>query len=143
MMVEQHPSPNSARFTLELEFVLCLSHPNYLQYLANAHRHLLIEPTTQAGVPKDPDSEAACFARYLAYLYKYWCTPEYSQYLTYPVATLRNLELLQNKQFREDLIKPEVIEKLGQTLRIEEGSQGQFMQEAPVAEPVGMDTAPE
>ena len=54
------------------------------------------------------------FARYLSYLYSYWRTPEYSQYLTYPGATLRNLELLQQEQFRKDLIRPDVIAMLGQ-----------------------------
>ena len=111
------PTPISARFTLELEFVLCLSHPGYLQHLALAYPHLLNLPATKsstAQTKEDSDSDAAKFARYLAYLYSYWRTPEYSQYLTYPGATLRNLELLQQEQFRKDLIRPDVIAMLGQ-----------------------------
>ncbi|KAK5046716.1 suppressor of hpr1 [Exophiala bonariae] len=103
------PAPLSHRFTLELEFVLCLANPQYLQYLAVTYPHLLNQPQHSA----DPEnSDAACFARYLKYLYSYWRTPEYVQYLTHPGATLRNLELLQQEQFRKDVIRPDVIMKL-------------------------------
>ena len=111
------PTPISTRFTLELEFVLCLSHPGYLQHLALTYPHLLNPPTSNkpaTSKKSDPDSDAACFARYLAYLYSYWRTPEYAKYLTYPGATLRNLELLQQEQFRKDLIRPDVIARLEQ-----------------------------
>ncbi len=111
------PSPISARFTLELEFVLCLSHPGYLQHLALTYPHLLNPPTSKNSASQSneaSDSDAAKFARYLSYLYSYWRKPEYSKYLTYPGATLRNLELLQQEQFRKDLIRPDLIAMLGQ-----------------------------
>jgi len=109
MDVTSPPVPLSHRFTLELEFVLCLSNPQYLQYLAITYPHLLNKPQHAANVE---DSDAACFARYLKYLYNYWRTPEYVQYLTHPGATLRNLELLQHEQFRKDVIRPDIIAKL-------------------------------
>lgn len=103
------PVPLSHRFTLELEFVLCLSNPQYLQYLAVTYPHLLNKPQHAANAE---DSDAARFACYLKYLYSYWRTPEYVQYLTHPGATLRNLELLQQEQFRKDVIRPDIIAKL-------------------------------
>lgn len=117
MATSSPPTPISARFTLELEFVLCLSHPGYLQHLALTYPHLLNPPTSKTSTiqsKEESDSDATKFARYLAYLYAYWSKPEYSQYLTYPGATLRNLELLQQEQFRKDLIRPDVIAMLGQ-----------------------------
>lgn len=89
--------------------MLCLSNPQYLQYLAVTYPHLLNRPQ-HSTAPED--SDAARFARYLKYLYDYWRTPEYVQYLTHPGATLRNLELLQHEQFRKDVIRPDVIMKL-------------------------------
>ena len=112
------PTPISPRFTLELEFVLCLSNPFYLQYLATTYPHLLNPPpassiTTTTISPAIPDdTDAALFSRYLSYLYTYWRTPEYSQYLTHPAAALRNLQLLQSEEFRRDLIRPDIIAKL-------------------------------
>ncbi|KEF58574.1 uncharacterized protein A1O9_06500 [Exophiala aquamarina CBS 119918] len=103
------PVPLSHRFTLELEFVLCLANPQYLQYLAITYLHLLNKPQHAADAE---DSDAARFARYLNYLYNYWRTPEYVHYLTHPGATLRNLELLQQEQFRKDVIRPDVIARL-------------------------------
>ncbi|RDW67327.1 mediator of RNA polymerase II transcription subunit 31 [Aspergillus mulundensis] len=103
------------RFTLELEFVSSLANPYYLSHLAVNYPSLL-------GISKsgneseinddnsDPDAEA--FAAYLAYLYSYWKTPEYSQFLTHPGATLRALRLLQEENFRRDIIRPQVIEGL-------------------------------
>lgn len=112
------PTLISARFTLELEFVLCLANPYYLQYLAQTYPHLLNnsssathKPSTTNSLPLD-DSDASRFARYLGYLYSYWRTPEYSKYLTHPGAVLRNLELLQQEQFRRDIIRPDVIGRL-------------------------------
>ncbi|GAB1201998.1 suppressor of hpr1 [Aspergillus pseudonomiae] len=61
----------------------------------------------------DPDAQA--FAAYLAYLYSYWKTPEYAQFLTHPGATLRALRLLQEDTFRRDIIRPQVIEGLAGT----------------------------
>lgn len=104
------PTPLSQRFTLELEFVLCLSNPQYLQFLAVNHPHLLNRPSTSSA--DADDSDASRFARYLQYLYAYWKTPQYVQYLTHPGATLRNLELLQHEQFRKDIIRPDVIAQL-------------------------------
>jgi mediator of RNA polymerase II transcription subunit 31 len=109
------PAPLSHRFTLELEFVLCLSNPQYLQYLAVRFPHLLNKSAMIRAPGGDDDSDADRFARYLKYLYAYWRTPQYAQYLTHPGATLRNLELLQQEQFRKDLIRPDVIAKLFET----------------------------
>lgn len=109
------PSLLSHRFTLELEFVLCLSNPQYLQYLASFHPHLLNKTVASRNVVEEADSDADRFARYLKYLYTYWRTPRYVQYLTHPGATLRNLELLQQEQFRKDLIRPDIIARLFET----------------------------
>lgn len=106
------PLPLSPRFTLELEFVLCLANPNYLSHLAVNYPNLLHSPSTATA---SKDSDASCFARYLAYLYDYWRTPAYSQYLTHPGAVLRNLELLQEEGFRKDIIRPDVVAKLSGT----------------------------
>ena len=113
MADSQPPVPLSARFTLELEFVLCLANPYYLNYLAATCSHLLNKP---ADTTLEDDTDAAKFARYLKYLYDYWKTPKYSQFLTHPGAALRNLELLQQEQFRKDIIRPDTIERLLQTL---------------------------
>jgi len=109
------PAPLSQRFTLELEFVLCLSNPNYLQYLALTYPHLLHQPASSSSSSSSDDSDAERFARYLAYLYDYWRTPAYAQYLTHPGPVLRNLELLQQEQFRKDIIRPDVIARLYET----------------------------
>ena len=115
----QPPAPTSPRFTLELEFVLCLANPYYLQYLAVTYPHLLNPPSipnsvtrTTSTTPRTNDTDAARFARYLEYLYNYWRTPTYVKYLTHPTAVLRNLKLLQQEQFRKDVIRPDVIAKL-------------------------------
>lgn len=101
------PSNVSARFTMELEFVLCLAVPNYLLHLAHNFPHLLVPPDTQSTTAASSDSDAARFARYLEYLYDYWRKPEYAQFLTHPGTVLRNLELLQQEQFKKDLVNPE------------------------------------
>ena len=135
----KQPEAVSNRFILELEFVLCLSNPYYLSHLATTYPHLLNPPSTfrsqrerDGGVTKDNhhrnrhgaksdrdgditgdgDENHIKFARYLAYLYHYWRRPEYARFLTHPGATLRNLELLQQEQFRADIIRPDVIQKL-------------------------------
>ena len=119
MALEAHattpPEPVSLRFTLELEFVLCLANPFYLQYLVLTFPHLFNPPATVTSKTGEDNSDAALFARYLSYLYAYWRTPKYSQYLTHPGAALRNLELLQQQQFRKDLIRPDVVAKLLET----------------------------
>ena len=109
------PAPLSHRFTLELEFVSCLANPHYLQYLAVNYPHLLNKPSTSHSSADVDDSDAARFARYLEYLYRYWRTPEYVHYLTHPGATLRNLQLLQQEQFRRDIIRPDIIARLFET----------------------------
>ena len=116
------PAPVSARFRLELEFVLCLSNPAYLSHLAVTYPQLLNKPQEA----KDPeDTEAACFARYLEYLYNYWKTPEYASLLSHPGAVLRNLEFLQQEKFRKDLINPGLIERLTQTQVVEDKEPGE------------------
>lgn len=102
----EQPAPVSARFTMELEFVLCLAVPGYLLHLAHSFPHLLVPPATLPLNVKPEESDAARFARYLKYLYDYWRKPEYAQYLTHPGTVLRNLELLQQEQFRKDLVNP-------------------------------------
>jgi len=119
-VLNQPPSPNLAnpRFTLELEFVLSLANPYYLQHLAVSYPNLL--GTSVAGEHNDDDNDdskkappdSRAFAAYLAYLYSYWKTPEYAQFLTYPGATLQALRLLQEEAFRRDIIRPQVIEGL-------------------------------
>jgi mediator of RNA polymerase II transcription subunit 31 len=99
------PSTVSPRFTLELEFVLSLSNPLYLQHLATTHPNLFNGPRT-------PDSDAIKFAAYLKYLYEYWRTPEYAKFLTHPGAVLNTLRLLQEEQFLRDVIRPDVVEAL-------------------------------
>src|SRR4051794_22892177 len=108
------PSPPSARFTLELEFVLSLSNPHYLSHLASVYPHLLNPPASDStsSSTAGPDSDTSRFAAYLAYLYAYWRTPQYSQYLSHPGAVLRSLELLQQERFRKDIIRPDVIARL-------------------------------
>ncbi|KAF9888142.1 hypothetical protein FE257_009278 [Aspergillus nanangensis] len=114
----QQPPPTLThpRFTLELEFVSSLANPYYLSHLAVTYPALLgisrssDDNDTDNADTADPDAQA--FAAYLAYLYSYWKTPEYAQFLTHPGATLRALRLLQEETFRRDIIRPQVIEGL-------------------------------
>ncbi|OTB03927.1 hypothetical protein M426DRAFT_59495 [Hypoxylon sp. CI-4A] len=82
------------RFEIELEFVQSLANPFYLNHLA-AQKYL-----------SDP-----AFVAYLAYL-QYWTRPPYLKYLNYPGPTLKHLELLQQAQFRKDIISPELAGRL-------------------------------
>ncbi|KAK3389133.1 SOH1-domain-containing protein [Sordaria brevicollis] len=82
------------RFELELEFVQALGNPLYLNHLAS--RKLLSNPA---------------FVAYLDYL-QYWSRPPYLKYLTYPGPTLKNLELLQQEKFRQDIISPDLVERM-------------------------------
>lgn len=115
--MENQPQPSSLtnpRFTLELEFVSSLANPYYLSHLAVSYPNLL-GSANSAHEDDDDDSappDAQAFAAYLAYLYSYWKTPEYAQFLTHPGATLRALRLLQEDTFRRDIIRPQVIEVL-------------------------------
>ncbi|OJJ44372.1 hypothetical protein ASPZODRAFT_33523, partial [Penicilliopsis zonata CBS 506.65] len=116
---QQPPSANLAnpRFTLELEFVSSLANPYYLSHLAVNYPGLLGISTSTDDEDTDStlSADAQAFAAYLAYLYSYWKTPEYSQFLTHPGATLRALKLLQQETFRRDIIRPQVIEALAGT----------------------------
>ncbi|RAL09048.1 mediator of RNA polymerase II transcription subunit 31 [Aspergillus homomorphus CBS 101889] len=121
---QQQPPPptlTNPRFTLELEFVSSLANPYYLSHLAVTYPNLLgISQSTDEPDPADTtnptassrDPDATAFAAYLAYLYSYWKTPEYAQFLTHPGATLRALRLLQEENFRRDVIRPDVVEAL-------------------------------
>ena len=102
------PSTISPRFTLELEFVLSLSNPHYLQHLATVYPHLFVPSASDTS----NDNDAAKFAAYLKYLYTYWSTPEYAKFLTHPAAVLNTLKLLQQEQFRRDVIRPDVVQAL-------------------------------
>jgi len=82
------------RFELELEFVQSLSNPFYLQ-------HLAVSKTLGTSE----------FVAYLNYL-QYFKEPKYARYLSYPGPTLRTLELLQQEQFRKDVISPELVFRL-------------------------------
>lgn len=112
------PSLTNPRFTLELEFVLSLANPYYLSHLAVNFPNLLGTSAAADEVDDDSDNDtsaardAQAFQAYLAYLYSYWKTPEYAQFLTHPGATLRALRLLQEDSFRRDIIRPQVIEAL-------------------------------
>lgn len=81
-----------------LQFVQSLANPYYLNHLAS--QKLLNQPA---------------FVAYLAYL-QYWSKPPYLKYLTYPGPTLRHLELLQQEMFRQQIMSPDVVQRL-----VEEG----------------------
>lgn len=117
-------TPSNLRFTLELEFVSSLANPYYLSYLAVTYPNLL--GVAQADHEDDSTSapDAQAFAAYLAYLYSYWKTPEYAQFLTHPGPTLRALRLLQEDRFRRDIILPHVIESLAGHLPVENQPNG-------------------
>eukprot|EP00388_Colpodella_angusta_P004954 GDKJ01015737.1.p1 GENE.GDKJ01015737.1~~GDKJ01015737.1.p1 ORF type:complete len:236 (+),score=58.06 GDKJ01015737.1:23-730(+) len=84
---------NNFRFAQELEFVSCLSSPDYLKWL---HKEGLFE---------DP-----AFIRYLNYLL-YWTKIPYSSFIQYPVS-LRYLRALQDEKFRNNLKNDKAIELL-------------------------------
>ena len=107
------PKLTNPRFTLELEFVSSLANPYYLSHLAVTYPNLLgISRADDNDEESASSPDAQAFAAYLAYLYSYWKTPEYSQFLTHPGPTLRALRLLQEDRFRRDIILPQVIESL-------------------------------
>jgi len=104
-MADSPPTPPSSveplyggftRFELELEFVSLLASPPYLSYLATTK--LLQHPP---------------FIAYLKYLL-YWTEPQYVRYLTYPGPTLKALELLQQEDFRRDILRPEIVTMLAE-----------------------------
>ncbi|KAL7947223.1 mediator of RNA polymerase II transcription subunit 31 [Trichoderma barbatum] len=82
------------RFEIELEFVQSLANPYYLNHLAS--QKLLTQPA---------------FIAYLDYL-QYWSKPPYLKYLTYPGPTLRHLQLLQRERFRQDIMSPDLVQRL-------------------------------
>lgn len=135
-MDNQPPAPSltNPRFTLELEFVLSLANPYYLSHLAISFPNLLGTSTVdekgdgegEEATSSASGKEARAFQAYLSYLYSYWKTPEYAQFLTHPGATLRALRLLQEESFRRDIIRPQVIESL---LAKEEDIQAAIAQE--------------
>ena len=86
------------RFDLELEFVTLLATPPYLSHLAATK--LLQHPP---------------FIAYLKYLL-YWTEPRYVRYLRYPGPTLKALELLQQEGFRKDILRPDVMARLAESL---------------------------
>ena len=106
------PTLTNPRFTLELEFVSSLANPYYLSHLAVTFPNLLGISRTDDDTDSASAPDAQAFAAYLAYLYSYWKTPEYSQFLTHPGPTLRALRLLQEATFRRDIILPQLIEGL-------------------------------
>ncbi|KZL80799.1 mediator of rna polymerase ii transcription subunit 31 [Colletotrichum incanum] len=79
---------------LRTQFVQSLANPLYLNHLAT--QKLLTRPD---------------FVAYLAYL-QYWTRPPYLKYLMYPGPTLKHLELLQQEQFRTDIISPDLVQRL-------------------------------
>ncbi|WRT68144.1 uncharacterized protein IL334_005119 [Kwoniella shivajii] len=84
---------NLVRFQAELEFVQCLSHPQYLHSLS-----------TQGYLTKPS------FINYLKYL-EYWREPEYVKFIVYPTC-LVYLTLLQSDIFRSRLNDPGFIGEL-------------------------------
>jgi mediator of RNA polymerase II transcription subunit 31 len=74
--------------------VQSLANPQYLNYLAS--RKLLTNPA---------------FVAYLDYL-QYWMRPPYLKYITYPAATIKILELLQQEKFREEIISPDLAQAM-------------------------------
>lgn len=112
MAQNQPPTTPSPRFTQELEFVLALANPVFLQHLAVTLPHIFNPSKPSTTLASSDNSDSAKFTRYLSYLQSYWSTPAYSQYLTHPAAVLRHLELLQNEQFRRDLTKPDLLPRL-------------------------------
>jgi mediator of RNA polymerase II transcription subunit 31 len=83
-----------ADLTFLYQFVQSLASPLYLNHLA-AQKYF--------------DNPA--FVAYLSYL-QYWSHPPYLKFLLYPGPTLKNLELLQQEQFRLDILSPEVVGRL-------------------------------
>ncbi len=77
-----------------MQLVQSLGNPQYLNHLAS--RKLLSNPS---------------FIAYLDYL-QYWTKPPYLKYLTYPGPTIKNLQLLQQGKFRQEIISPDLANAL-------------------------------
>ncbi|KAL8739107.1 MAG: hypothetical protein Q9181_000218 [Wetmoreana brouardii] len=84
------------RFELELEFVQALANPYYMNHLAS--QKLLQDQS---------------FVEYLRYLL-YFTQPQYTRYLIYPGPTLKALELLQQENFRRDILSPDTVARLAE-----------------------------
>ncbi|XP_055388860.1 putative mediator of RNA polymerase II transcription subunit 31 [Condylostylus longicornis] len=80
-------------FQMELEFVQCLSNPDYLQWLA-----------------KNRYFDQPSFINYLNYL-QYWKNPEYALHVQFPQC-LRLLDALQDPEFRLQLNSNDAIIEL-------------------------------
>lgn len=81
------------RWEIELEFVQSLANIQYLNHLA------------QNNYLNNPE-----FLNYIEYL-NYWKKPEYSKYLVYPNC-LHILTLLQNEEFRKNILSPDFMNTL-------------------------------
>lgn len=88
------PCPRARLRKANPQFVQSLANPYYLNHLAS--QKILTQPA---------------FVAYLAHL-RYWTRPPYLKYLTYPGPTLRHLELLQQAQFRQDILSPDLVQAL-------------------------------
>ncbi|WWC96438.1 hypothetical protein V866_003306 [Kwoniella sp. B9012] len=84
---------NLIRFQAELEFIQCLSNPQYLHSLA-----------TQGYFGKET------FINYLKYL-EYWRKPQYVKFIVYPTSLIY-LTVLQSSLFRERLADPVFVNEL-------------------------------
>lgn len=78
------------------QFVQALANPYYLNHLASQK---LLQDST--------------FVAYLDYL-QYFAQPEYTRYLSYPGPTLKALELLQQKRFRQEILSPDIVAHLAE-----------------------------
>lgn len=79
------------KLTIDRQFVQSLANPAYISHLAS--QKYLDDPA---------------FIRYLDYL-QYFREPKYTRYLSWPGATLKALELLQQPKFREEIRLPELV----------------------------------
>lgn len=87
------PDDLPTRWEVELEFVQSLANIQYVNFLAQ----------------NDYLSDSS-FIAYLKYL-NYWKLPKYAKYLVYPNC-LHILTLLQNEEFRKNIINPELMNTL-------------------------------
>jgi mediator of RNA polymerase II transcription subunit 31 len=78
------------------QFVQSLASPYYINHLA------VQKYFQQPG-----------FVEYLRYL-QYWSHPPYLKYLEYPGPTLKHLELLQRKKFRDEILDANVAARLAE-----------------------------
>lgn len=91
---DDDPALARHRFICELEFIQCLSNPDYLHWLAKERYFSKPE-----------------FLLYLRYL-TYWGRPEYSVFLLYPQCLTVLRYILTSKAFRRNLSNPDAILEL-------------------------------